>query len=129
MRHLYEETTGVISSHHQSKSSNPNDASTLAGDIAQTIIEKLKRQLHFFDNIRHDVSNSIRFEDSGDILSIWDVQMFVCGLLDLLSQLVTAFPTSKNIVENSKAVALDLIRNSDKRAFRYKAVGTAKWTE
>ncbi|KAF8537063.1 hypothetical protein BDD12DRAFT_888648 [Trichophaea hybrida] len=121
MRHLYEETTGVISSHHQSKSSNPSDAGTLAGDIARTIIEKLKEQLQAFDNIRYDVSNSASFEGSDGILSIWDAQMFVCGLLDLLSQLVSAFPTSENIVENAKALALDLIRNSDKRAFRYKA--------
>jgi hypothetical protein len=48
--------------------------------------------------------------------------MLICGLLDLLSQLVSTFPHIDEIVVNAEDLALRLIRRSDKRAFRYKSV-------
>lgn len=48
--------------------------------------------------------------------------MFICGMLDLLAQLVGAFPDYVEVVDDSVVLALEIIKRSHKQAFRSKAV-------
>jgi hypothetical protein len=130
MRHLLEGTVAAIFLHQLAESDHPTEASQyadlLANEVSQTVLERLELQLETFES-RRDSSGAPHFSNWSDgtrsELSRPDSQMFICGLLDLLSQLVSTFPNSGVIVADSKALALKLIRDSDQRAFRYKAVG------
>jgi hypothetical protein len=130
MRHLYEGTVGAIFLHQQAESNHPTKASQyadiLASDVSRTVVERLEIQLKAFDSQRRSSGSphSNRSDDSRSELLRWDSQMFVCGLLDLLSQLASTFPRSEIIVGDAKALALRLIRDSDQKAFRYKAVSS-----
>lgn len=122
MHHLYEGAVGAISLYHQSKSEPPPKgsqyASTLAVEVARSILDNLELQLQALDEPSLPAGTP---ENQID----WDlnVDMYICGMLDLLSQLISAFPDSEDIARESKTLAIRLIRDSDKRAFRYKAVG------
>lgn len=134
MKVLHQETARAISLHHLSKSKPlVVDTSIQVDEIARNVIAILKQQLGAFDRMRGlNVSSRdgyLEGSDDGGPRLIWDTQMFICGLLDLLSQLVSAFPTHAGIVDSAKALALDLIRSSDNRAFRYKAVSTPEWQQ
>lgn len=48
--------------------------------------------------------------------------MFICGMLDLVAQLVSAFPDYVDVVDDSVELAMEIIRRSHKQAFRSKAV-------
>ncbi|KAI5854379.1 hypothetical protein BZA05DRAFT_335629 [Tricharina praecox] len=126
MRGLYESAVDAILLHHQERSSNLRQGPSLqaairASAVAQTIIERLELQLAAFDENRGNDENNWGAADGSHIgLSKLDVQIFTCGLLDLLSQLVATFPGSEDIVLGARALALRLIRTSGEKAFRYK---------
>lgn len=128
MRGLYESAVDAILLHHQERSSNLRQGPSLqaairASAVAQTIIERLELQLAAFDENRGNDENNWGAADGSHIgLSKLDVQIFTCGLLDLLSQLVATFPGSEDIVLGARALALRLIRTSGEKAFRYKGV-------
>ena len=130
MRHLYEGTVTAIALQHQAKSSNPPMTAgftvSLASDVMQSIVGKLEKELEDFGEHKHSSLSCLpqsHWRDS-DVFPFRDGQMLICGLLDLLSQLVSTFPKDETVVAEPKALALRLIRHSDKRAFRYKAVRT-----
>ncbi len=128
LRHLYEGVAGAITLHHQAQSSRPNRASqlapVLAADVARSILVKLEHELKPFQRerkplLRGFLEEGVNRDEGKPLLS---AQLFVCGLLDLLNELIAAFPTYEEVAGEGKALALLLIRKSDKRAFRYKAV-------
>lgn len=127
MKFLHQETATAIALRHLSKSKPlVVDTSIPVDEISQNIIAILRQQLGAFDDMMRDGY----LEGSADApLLIWDAQMFICGLLDLLSQLASALPTRAGIVDGAKALALHLIRSSDNRAFRYKAVSAPEWQQ
>jgi hypothetical protein len=120
MRHLYEGTAGAISLHHQAQYSNigraPQYASNLAADIARSIVDKTELVLQASDGGNNDSAKEI---------PNLEARLLVSGLLDLLCQLVMAFPQSDEIVQDAKALALKLIQTSNKKEFRNKAVSWA----
>jgi len=129
MRGLYESTIDCILLHHQERSRNLRQgpspqAAIRASKVARTIVERLELQLAAFDGSRGGDDKNWGAADGSYIgLSKLDVQIFTCGLLDLLSQLVATFPKSEKIVTGARSLALRLIRTSDETAFRYKGVG------
>lgn len=120
MQHLYEGTAGAISLHHQVQYSSigraSQYASNLAAEIARSIVDKTEHALQAPDGGSGEDSDGAK-----EIPSL-ETKLLVCGLLDLLCQLVTTFPHSDEIVRDAKALALKLIRTSNKKEFRNKAV-------
>ncbi|RPB03604.1 hypothetical protein L873DRAFT_1669581 [Choiromyces venosus 120613-1] len=125
MRHLYEGTAGAISLHHQAQYSNigraPQYASSLAIEIAKSIVDKI--DLGLMALAPSDGSDSDDEEGVGETEDLpgLETRLLVSGLLDLMGQLVMAFPECDEIVEDAKSLALKLIQTSDKKEFRNKA--------
>ncbi|KAL7272547.1 SPS-sensor component ptr3 [Rhizina undulata] len=105
MREVYEDAIGVICSHHLAQSRYATPASQFAKRLIDEIVNAIVEKVATFIYSR----------------PIPDTQLQVCGLLDLINQLVAAFPQSDSVVGKARQVALELIRDSDKREYRYKA--------
>lgn len=84
----------------------------LPGNIPQIIIERIKRELGSMNLIGV-------YEDS---INVHETSLFVTALLDLLVQLVVAFPACEEAIESSEQLALRIITTSNDREVRLKAV-------
>lgn len=128
MRHLYEGTAGAISLQHQAQSKNPTRACQYAGilaaDIARSIVERTEHEL----NALSSQQNSATLSETkiAGVLPSHEAHLMISGLLDLLNQLVAAFPASDEIVEGAKSLSMKIIQTSNRSAFRYKAVSHPK---
>ncbi|KAI5780820.1 hypothetical protein EDC01DRAFT_256485 [Geopyxis carbonaria] len=128
MRSLHEGTLGAISLQHQALFRDPPKgaqyASVLAADVARSVINRLDSELKpFLRNRQSLISGLVRgtIRLGTNRVPSRDTQLFVCSMLDCLVQLVAAFPTKRNIVQDSKSLAHRLIGRSEIMAFRYKA--------
>lgn len=123
MRHLYEGTAGAISLQHQAQSRNPTRACQYAGilaaDISRSIVERAEQELLALTSQDEIISEPITAP--AGVLPKHEAHLMISGLLDLLNQLVSAFPDSEEIVEQAKGLSMKIIQTSDRPAFRYKA--------
>lgn len=117
----------AISLRHQSLYKTPTQASqfahALAEEIGKSLMLKLENEVRMLEDDLETHAVTIKsLPKTDEPVMSRDTQMFICGLLDLLNQLVGAFPMSKGIVEQAKSIAFYLLRNSNTKSFRYKAV-------
>lgn len=123
MRHLYEGTAGAISLHHQALSKNPTRTSQYAGNLAvevtRSIVDRAEQELEAL-GLQEDLIGE-EIKASGTLLK-HEAHLLISGLLDLLSQLVTAFQSSEDIQKEAKSLSMKIIHTSDTPEFRYKAV-------
>lgn len=124
MRHLYEGTAGAISLHHQALSKNPSRTSQYAGNLAvevtRSIVDRTEQELEALSS-RQDSTNRSKSKTSG-LFPTHETHLLISGLLDLLSQLVTAFQLLEDIQREAKSLSMNIIHTSDRPEFRYKAV-------
>lgn len=119
MRHLYEGTAGAISLHHQALSKTPSRTSQYAGNLAaevtRSIVDRAEQELEALSSNRSKPGPPGSFPTH-------EAHLLISGLLDLLSQLVTAFQSSEDIQKEAKSLSMNIIHTSDRPEFRYKAV-------
>lgn len=136
MRDLVDGVSDAISLQYQSQAQVESKAAEyrletaeyLAAEVTSSIIGITKDQLtdygpesdlEFFE-MMNDGKISCPASES---LPGRESAMTVYGLLDLLVQLVAAFPNSDNVVYDTKELALRIIRTSNQPELRFKAVG------
>lgn len=127
IRSLYEGTATAISMHQQSRPGHPSRAAAnLAAEVARSVMDKVEEELRAYKwNSNPLLQGMLRNRGNSTVSAprpALEAQLFVCGLLDLLNQLIATFPKSEETVSRGKALALRLIRRSEERVFRYKAV-------
>ena len=115
---LTETVSHTINLGYQSKSARndmlpPAHSGHLPGNIPRIIIERIQREL---DTIGLAIVD-------GEPFTSRETQLFITALLDLLVQLVTAFPSCEEAIRTSEQLALSIITNSKNRELRLKAVG------
>jgi hypothetical protein len=86
----------------------------MAAEIAKYVVDKTELVLR-------ELAQPGGSDDGRDLPSL-ETRLHVSGLLDLLSQLVMAFPKSEEVVRDVKKLALKLIQTANKKEFRNKAV-------
>ena len=117
--HLLSETVlHTINLEYQSKSARndmlpPAHSGSLPGNIPRIIIERIQRELN---------TTGLATADGESFISR-ETQLFITALLDLLVQLVAAFPSCEGAIETSEQLALSIITTSKNSELRLKAVG------
>lgn len=115
--HLLSETVRhTINLEYQSKSARndmlpPAHSGPLPGNIPRIIIERIQKEL----------STTGLAAADGEPFTSRETQLFITALLDLLVQLVTAFPSCEEAIETSEQLALSIITTSKNRELRLKA--------
>lgn len=129
---MYECSVGSIGWQHQSKFTSPTKFAQFARpwalDIKTTLVDRLERELQGFP---HNAPREDAPLEDGTVppeSPPREGHMFICGMLDLLAQLVGAFPDYDKVVDDSVELAMEIIKRSHKQAFRSKAVSVVCWS-